>query len=137
MMGEDEFFMTPSKSVETPPSGSGGAPPPQLTPPPLVPSGKLTVRPATATASGAATVKVGVSGAGKIKASGNQLKVASSSSGAAGTVTLSLKLTGAGMKALKKAKSHKLSVKVTFVFQPVGGTPVTTTKAVVFRLKSG
>jgi hypothetical protein len=48
-------------------------------------------------------------------------------------VTLELKLTGAGLKALRKAKDHKLSVKVKITFQPSGGGSTTTSKTVTFR----
>ena len=67
-------------------------------------------------------------GPGSVSISGKQLKAVKTSAGAAGTLSLKLKLTGAGMKALGKAKGRKLTVMLTIVFQPVGGSPSTVHK---------
>ena len=60
---------------------------------------------------------------GTVSVTGKQLKsVEETSASRAGTVSLKLKLTAAGKKAMKKAQGHRLLVKVTIVFAPVGGT---------------
>jgi hypothetical protein len=70
---------------------------------------------------------------GTVSATGKGLKTATVISKGAGVVTLKLKLTAAGMKQLRKAPSHKLTVKVKIAFQPSGGNVGTTTKTVIFK----
>jgi uncharacterized protein YegP (UPF0339 family) len=122
----DQVFTTPSDTSIMP------DPPAQLLPPPPPPSNQFTVRPAIANGT-AATLKVNVPGPGTISASGKQLKAVTVGSKGAGKVTLKLKLTGAGLKALNKAKGHKLTIKVKITFKPIGGSPGTTNKAVTFK----
>jgi hypothetical protein len=125
----DIGFVTPSK--ESPQS----SPPPGPPSPPTVPPSNLFTAKATAKGTGA-TLTLNVPGAGSVSVSGKQLKGVKTSSTGAGPLSLKLKLTGTGMKALQKAPGKKLMVKVTIVFQPVGGSPGTVHKTVVFR-KSG
>jgi hypothetical protein len=130
-MGGDQFFMTPPAKSIAPET------PVQLLQPPLLPpnpppTNQFTVRPATVKGT-AATLQVSVPGPGTVSASGKQLRTVSAGSSGAGTVTLKLKLSSAGLKALKKARGHKLTVKVTIAFQPAGGSPGTTSRTVTFK----
>ena len=125
----DQVFTTPAAPVMfEPPAQLLAAPTPAVTPP----ASQFTVKPAVAKGT-TATLQVNVPGPGTISASGKQLKKPTAGSHGAGTVTLKLKLTSAGLTALKKAKGHKLTVKVTITFQPTGGSPGTTSKAVTFK----
>jgi len=121
-ISEDQAFTTPpegpEKMIEIPP--------------PLPPSNKFSVESATAKRT-TATLAVKVPGPGTISASGKDLKPATTTASGAGEISLNLKLTGAGTKALKKAKSHKLKLKVTISFQPSGGSLATTTKTLMFK----
>jgi len=121
-ISEDQAFTTPpegpEKMIEIPP--------------PLPPSNKFSVESATAKGT-TATLAFKVPGPGTISASGKDLKPATTTASGAGEISLNLKLTGAGTKALKKAKSHKLKLKVTISFQPSGGSLATTTKTLMFK----
>jgi hypothetical protein len=55
----------------------------------------------------------------------------------AAEVTITTKLNDAGAKALKKAKSHKLKVKVGVRYTPAGGKPATKQLTVTFQAKAG
>jgi hypothetical protein len=130
-IGGDQFFMTPA-AASTPEA-------PQLLPTPLIvppapasPSSQFTVKPAV-TKGTAATMQVSVPAAGTVSASGKGLKAVTATSKGPGVVTLKLRLTGAGMTQLRKARSHKLTVKVKIAFQPTGGKVGTTSKTVTFR----
>lgn len=128
--GEDQFFMTPAEPEEKP---TEILPPPQLPPPPP-PSNLFSARPGTVKAgTGTATLTVSVPGPGSISASGKLIKTAKTSVTAAGTSSLKLKLTGAGKKAMKRARGHRLSIKVTIVYLPTGGTAGTIHKTVTFK----
>ncbi len=50
---------------------------------------------------------------------------------------LKLKLNGAGSKALKKAKNHKLKLKVKISFLPTGGTAGSMNKTLTFKQTGG
>ena len=78
-------------------------------------------------------MQISVPGPGTVSVSGKQLKAVTAGSSGAGTVALKLKLTSAGLKALKKAKGHKLTIKVKVTFQPIGGSPGATSMAVTFK----
>jgi hypothetical protein len=127
-MSNDEEFITPPVAAPVVPEPPAFLPPP----PPSPATNQFTV--GAAVAKGAtATLQVGVPGPGTVSASGKQLKPATVGSSGAGTVVLKLKLTGAGLKALKTAKKHRLTVKVKVVFQPTGGSPGTTSRTVTFK----
>lgn len=130
-MGEDRFFMTPpaASTPEAPQLLPLVVPPPS----PAPPSNQLTVKPAVARGAGA-TMQISVPGAGTVSATGKGLKTVTVTSKGPGVVTLKLKLTGAGMAQLRKAPSHKLTVKVKIAFQPNGGRVGTTSKTVTFKL---
>lgn len=128
--GEDQFFMTPAEPEEKP---TEILPPSQLPPPPP-PSNVFSARPGAVKAgTGTATLGVSVPGPGSISASGKLIKTAKASVTAAGTSSLKLKLTGAGKKAMRRARGHRLSVKVTIVYLPTGGTAGTIHKTVTFK----
>ena len=132
-ISNDQEFVTPPASVVVPEV-------PQLLPPspapagnpPAPPTNQFTVKPAVAKGTGA-TLQVSVPGPGTVSASGKELKTATAGSSGAGTVTLKLKLSGAGLKALNASRSHKLSVKVSVVFAPAGGSPGSTIRTVTFK----
>ncbi|MGH2974358.1 MAG: hypothetical protein ACRDLL_05750 [Solirubrobacterales bacterium] len=130
-IGGDRFFMTPAE----PEAGPGGTTPTMTTlaPPPLTPpSSAFSVR-GGAVKAGKASLSVDVPGAGAIAVSGKQVKAVRMSATRPGPVTLALKLTAAAKRALGKARRHKLAVKLTITFQPLGGSASTTHKTIVFR----
>jgi hypothetical protein len=129
--GEDQFFITPAtpESLPTAPKPST----PTLTPPaPIPPSNSFSTRVGTVK-SGKAALAVQIPGPGSVAVSGRLVKPTRAEARAAGSVSLPLKLTAAGRRALSKSRGHKLSVKLTIVFQPVGGSPATTHRTVVFK----
>jgi hypothetical protein len=125
----DEEFITPPATFVAP-----EAPLQPLLPAPRVspPSNQFTVNQVVAKGT-SATLHVSVPGPGTVSVSGKEMKAATAGSSGAGTVALKLKLTGAGLKALKKVKSHKLTVKIRVTFQPIGGSPGTTSRTVTFK----
>jgi phosphodiesterase/alkaline phosphatase D-like protein len=126
----DQVFTTPPATPIMP------KPPVQLLPPPVPPTNQFSVRPGVAKGT-AVTLQVSVPGPGTLSASGKQLKAVTAGSSGAGMVALKLKLTSAGLKALKKAKSRRLTVKVKITFQPTGGSPGITNRTVTFKMKRG
>jgi hypothetical protein len=112
---KDETFTTPANP---------NAPPP--------PSNQFSVGAAT-TKGQSAMLAITVAGAGTVSASGKDLKAASVTASVAGAVKLKLKLSGAGSKALKKAKDHKLRLKVSISFLPSGGSAASATKSLTFK----
>lgn len=112
----DATFTTPSNSTAPPPSN-------QFTVSPVSSKG----------ASALATVTV--PGPGSVSISGKDLKGAQATAAAAGAVQLKLKLNRAGSKALKRARHHRLKLKVVISFLPTGGSIATTTKNVTFKGK--
>jgi len=130
-IGEDEFFVTPTAPESAPVVAKAG--PAALAPPaPLPPSNSFRAR-IGAGKSGKAALAVQVPGAGSVVVSGKLLRAVRANASGAGTVSLTLKLTAAGRKALAKAPGHRLAVKLTIVFKPLGGSAATTHKTVVFR----
>lgn len=129
--GEDQFFITPESSESSPvvtkPSPTALAPPA-----PIPPSHSFSVR-VGGVKSGKAVLGVQVPGAGSVAVSGKLVRAVRGNAGAAGTVSLVLKLTGAGRRALGKSSGHRLSVKLTIVFKPLGGSAGTTHKTIVFK----
>ena len=114
---KDETFTTPANP---------NAPPP--------PSNQFSVGAAT-TKGQSAMLAVTVAGAGTVSASGKDLRAVSATATGAGSVKLNLKLSGGGSKALKKAKNHKLRLKVSISFLPTGGSAASATKSVTFKGK--
>jgi hypothetical protein len=80
---------------------------------------------------------VRVPGPGKIETTGMQITRSKTTvKKAAGEVTITSKLNAAGVKALKKAKTHKLKVKAGVRYTPAGGKPATKTLTVTFQHKA-
>ncbi len=131
-IGEDQFFMTPPAASTPESTAPPVLPTPAIVPAPTPHSSQFTVKPAVTKGTGA-TMQVSVPGAGTVSASGKGLKAVTATSKGPGVVTLKLKLTGAGMTQLRKARNHKLTVKVKIAFQPNGGKVGTTSKTVTFR----
>lgn len=130
-IGEDQFFMTPAEPG--PAAGGAKATEAVLAPPPLAPpSNSFSVRGGAGKA-GRSTLSVDVPGAGTISVSGKQVKGVRVSAARPGPVSLTLKLTAAAKKALGRARGHRLAVKLTIAFQPVGGGLSTIRKTIVFR----
>jgi hypothetical protein len=113
---KDETFTTPANPSAPPPSN-------QFT------VGPMSYKGTTATAT------VTVPGPGSVSASGKDLKPAQGTAVAPGVVRLKLKLTGAGSKALRKARGHRLKLAVKISFLPTGGSIATTTKSLTFKGK--
>jgi phosphodiesterase/alkaline phosphatase D-like protein len=128
--GDQEFITPPAASIV--PATPAPLLPPSPAPAQPPPSSRLTVMPAVVKGA-AATLRVSVPGPGTVSASGRRLRAASASSSGAGPVTLRLKLTGAGLRALKKARRHRLEVTVEILFQPTGGSPGATSRTVIFK----
>ena len=128
-ISNDQEFITPPEAPVTPP-----VPPISISPPPSIPappSNKFSVGSVTAKGTTAA-LQVSVPGPGTVSASGKDLKPAKAVASGEGAVSLKLKLSAAGTKALKKAKGHKLKLKTTITFQPIGGAAASASKSVMF-----
>jgi hypothetical protein len=80
---------------------------------------------------GTATLAVKVPGPGKLRAKGKLIKQTTAKAAKAGTTKLRLKPTASGRKILEK--EHELRAKVAVTFDPVGGSPRTKSKTVVFK----
>ncbi len=113
---EDGTFTTPANSSAPPPSN-------QFTVGPMSSKGAI------------ATATVTVPGPGTVSASSKDLRALEATAVAASAVKLKLKLNGAGSKALKRAKGHRLKLKVKISFLPTGGSIATITKSITFRGK--
>ncbi len=85
----------------------------------------------------AATVSVTLPGPGTLHATSARSKAATVTITKAGTRTVQLKLSGAGVKALSKAKRRTLAVKVQLRFTPLDGQPATQTATLTFKRKAG
>lgn len=127
--GEDQFFVTPTAPESVPAVAKPG---PAPLAPPLPPSSSFSARVGAGKA-GKAALGVQVPGAGSVAVSGKLLKAVRANASGAGTVSLTLKLTTAGQKALAKAPGHRLAVKLTIVFKPLGGSARAAHKTVVFK----
>jgi hypothetical protein len=84
-----------------------------------------------------ATVSIRVPGPGKLETSASHTKAAKVTVNKAGAVSMQIRLTTTAAKALKKAKSHSLKVKVTVRFTPTGGEPASKTLSLTFKGKAG
>ncbi len=131
--GEDQFFMTPVEPEAAPGETMAIATAPALPQPPTPasPSSAFSVR--RGSAKGQATLSLEVPGAGTISVRGRQVKAVRISVTRAGKVAVTLKLTAAAKKALEKARGHRLAVKLTIVFRPLGGRAGTRHKTIVIR----
>ncbi|HEX4465110.1 MAG TPA: hypothetical protein VH042_10770 [Solirubrobacterales bacterium] len=129
--GADEFFMTPeaptASPVVTKPATVTLAPP-ALTPP----SNAISTR-VGSVKSDKAVLSIQVPGPGSVAVSGKLVRAVRGSAAGAGTVSLVLKLTATGRKALGSSRGHRLAVKLTIVFNALGGGTDTTHKTVVFK----
>jgi DNA-binding beta-propeller fold protein YncE len=96
--------------------GSASTPPAALT---------LAARGAVLTAS--------VPAAGSLSATGRGLKQAEAHPAQAGTVTLPLSLSANGRKALRRAKSHRLPLRVKVTFTPSAGATLRALKVLTFK----
>jgi chitodextrinase len=126
--GDQEFTTPPVASIVPEPPVQPLAPPAPL-------ANRFIVSPAISKGA-TVTLQVSVPGPGTVSASGRQLKAVSVGANGAGMVTLKLKLTSAGLNALKKARGRKLEIKVKITFRPVGGSPGATSRTVTFKMKS-
>jgi hypothetical protein len=85
-----------------------------------------------------ARLVVRVPGPGKIETTGTRIGASTTTvKKAGGEVTITAKLNRAGVKALNKAKSHKLRVKIGVRYTPAGGKPAAKTLTVTFQRKAG
>jgi hypothetical protein len=84
-----------------------------------------------------ARLSIAVPGPGKLESSAGHTKTAKTTVNKAGPVSVHVSLTSAAAKALRKAKSHSLKVKVTVRFTPSGGKPTAKTVSVIFKGKAG
>jgi hypothetical protein len=81
---------------------------------------------------------VRVPGPGKLETTGTQITASKTTvKKAGGQVTITAKLNPAGAKALKKAKSRKLKVKMGVRYTPAGGKPASKSLTVTFQRKAG
>jgi phosphodiesterase/alkaline phosphatase D-like protein len=129
--GEDQFFVTPADGEGVPARSTPSTT--ALVPPrPIPPSKAFSARAGVAKA-GRATLAVQVPGAGGVTVSGRLVKTVHATASGAGTVSLAVKLTAAGRRELAKSHEHRLSVRLTIVFQPNGGSTASAHKAIVFR----
>ncbi|HEY2052370.1 MAG TPA: hypothetical protein VGH14_00370 [Solirubrobacterales bacterium] len=139
VIGANDVSVTATFSL-VPPPDKGNTNPPSTNPSPLPsPIPKPTppsnsAKPGAVKLSGStASVTVTVPGAGKLVASGKGVVAVTANAKGAGPVQLKLKLTGTEKKTL--AKKGKVTVKVTIVFTPTGGSAGTTTKTITFKAK--
>jgi hypothetical protein len=85
-----------------------------------------------------ARLVVRVPGPGKLDITGTQITTSKTTvKKAGGEVTITTKLNPAGAKALRKAKSHRLKVKIGVRYTPAGGKPATKSLTVTFQRKAG
>jgi hypothetical protein len=84
-----------------------------------------------------ATLQVRVPGPGKIESSAANTTATKVTIKKAGTATIKVRLTSAGRRALTRAKSHTLRVKVRVRYMPAGGRAASKTVTVTFKRGSG
>jgi hypothetical protein len=105
----------------------------KATPPPPPPCNKVTLGSAKRRGT-SVMLKVTIPCPGKLVATGRRMRTLRMKVGGSGTVTMTLKLTAAGLRALKESKTHRLKVKVTVTFTPRdNGTVIARRKTVIFR----
>ncbi len=84
-----------------------------------------------------ATLSVKVRGPGKIETSGARTRAAKTTITKARTARVKVVLTGAGVRALGRARSHQLRVRVQVRFTPAGGQAATKTITATYKRKAG
>jgi hypothetical protein len=105
---------------------------PASPPPPPPPAARLTLgKPSVKGTS--ATLKLSVSAAGSLSATGKGLEPAHAHASGAGAVELRLSLSAAGKRAL--ARRGRLAVKVAVAFAPAAGAPASAAKTVIFKAR--
>ena len=98
-----------------------------------VPDNRFSV-PSRSVSATTARLVVRVPGPGKIETTGTRITASKTTvKKAGGEITITTKLNRAGVKALNKAKSHKLTVKIRVRYTPAGGKPATKSLTVTFR----
>jgi hypothetical protein len=81
---------------------------------------------------------VRVPGPGKLETTGTQITASKTTvKKAGGEVTITTKLNASGVKALKRAKSHGLKVKIGVRYTPAGGKAAVRSLTVTFQRKAG
>ena len=129
-VGEDEFFLTPP-AITALPTLPGPAPRPA--PGPSQPAARMLRVSAAGKPGSAALLRVDVTGAGTILASGKSLKPVSAHSSGPGVVALKVRLSPAGQRKLAAA-AGLLGVEARVSFQPlVGGATTTMQTRLTFR----
>jgi len=103
---------------------------------PRAPSNAFSIGKATVKGS-VAKLTVTLPGPGKLQASGAKTNGVTLTASKAGDQTVQLKLSPAGLKALRKAKRRTLAVKVQLSFTPKGGQAATQTASLSFKRKGG
>jgi hypothetical protein len=83
-----------------------------------------------------ATLSVKVPGPGKIETTAPGMIAAKKTVTKAGTAKVAIKLSNAGKKALKKARSKKLTVTIRLKYTPAGGTAASRVKTITFKTGS-
>jgi hypothetical protein len=84
-----------------------------------------------------ATLTVRVPGPGKLQSSAPNTKAAKITVKRLGSATIKIKLSAVGVRALRRAKSHKLKVAVGLRYTPAGGSSASKTTIVTFTRKAG
>jgi hypothetical protein len=136
-VSNDEEFVTPAapappEELPAPPAPLALPSAPPAPAPPAPASSRFTPR-AVVVKGTTATMRVAVPGAGTVSATGKGLKRATTTAAGRGTVTLKLRLSRAGAAKLRKARHHRLVVKVKVSFRPVTGSARTLSRAVTFK----
>jgi hypothetical protein len=80
-----------------------------------------------------ATLSAKLPGPGKLQSAAANTKPTTTTVKKAGTVTIKAKLSSAGLRALHKAKNHRLTVALHVRFTPAGGQPATKTVTVTYK----
>ena len=84
-----------------------------------------------------ATLSVETAGPGKLETSGSYLRAAKATIKRPGTATIKIKLSDAGTRALRKARTRTLRVAVRVRFTPAGGDAASKTVSVTLKRKAG
>jgi hypothetical protein len=100
------------------------------------PDNKFTITKTTVRGT-AATLTLKLPGVGKITTSAGGTVSKTTTITKPGTVTVKVALSGAGKKALKKAKGRRLKRSVRVTFTPAGGTSATKTITLIFTQRAG
>jgi hypothetical protein len=119
--------LSPVAAAESCPKGQVGTPPYCTTP-----SNRFTLE--TVKHEGtSAKIRIRLPGPGVVTASGKYLQTTTGTAKSAGKFWFPLKLTSAGVAVLQKKRT--LKVRITFVYTPTGGLPLSKRKTIRFKLK--